>query len=167
MIFHFLHLLQRYSYFDGAMLTFLLYKEIIISGRTKHFLNVVGEQLSVHQMNNAIQRLEEKFNLHISEFTVASIKDGDKNINRWYLGADKIEDTAAIKEYLDQELKETNKNYKVARDQALDDIQVNVVPVTHFYAWSENFKKLGGQTKIPRVMKEEDFEEFENFIKTL
>jgi hypothetical protein len=157
----------RYMIGDTVMFTDKERAEIIISGRTKHFLNVVGEQLSVHQMNNAIQRLEEKFNLHISEFTVASIKDGDKNINRWYLGADKIEDTAAIKEYLDQELKETNKNYKVARNQALDDIQVNVVPVTHFYSWSENFKKLGGQTKIPRVMKEEDFEEFENFIKTL
>ncbi|MBD1428480.1 MULTISPECIES: GH3 auxin-responsive promoter family protein [Sphingobacterium] len=157
----------RYMIGDTVMFTDKERAEIIISGRTKHFLNVVGEQLSVHQMNNAIQKLEEKFNLHISEFTVASIKDGDKNINRWYLGADQVQNSAEIKEFLDLELQENNKNYKVARHQALDDVQVNVIPVTHFYSWSENFKKLGGQTKIPRVMKEEDFEEFENYIKTL
>ena len=157
----------RYMIGDTVMFTDKERAEIIISGRTKHFLNVVGEQLSVHQMNNAILKLEEKFNLHISEFTVASIKDGEKNINRWYLGADKIEVSSEIKESLDQELKKTNKNYKVARNQALDEIQVNVIPVTHFYAWSEKFKKLGGQTKIPRVMKEEDFQEFENYIKNL
>jgi hypothetical protein len=157
----------RYMIGDTVMFTDKERAEIIISGRTKHFLNVVGEQLSVHQMNNAIQKLEEKFNLHISEFTVASIKDGDKNINRWYLGADQVQNSAEIKEFLDLELQENNKNYKVARHQALDDVQVNVIPVTHFYSWSENFKKLGGQTKIPRVMKEEDFKEFENYIKTL
>src|SRR5690606_10839780 len=157
----------RYMIGDTVMFTDKERAEIIISGRTKHFLNVVGEQLSVHQMNNAILKLEEKFNLHISEFTVASIKDGEKNINRWYLGSDKIEVSSEIKESLDQELKDTKKNYKVARNQALDEIQVNVIPVTHFYAWSEKFKKLGGQTKIPRVMKEEDFQEFENYINTL
>jgi hypothetical protein len=157
----------RYMIGDTVMFTDKERAEIIISGRTKHFLNVVGEQLSVHQMNNAIQKLEEKFNLHISEFTVASIKDGDKNINRWYLGTDQVQNSDEIKEFLDLELQENNKNYKVARHQALDDVQVNVIPVTLFYSWSENFKKLGGQTKIPRVMKEEDFEEFENYIKTL
>lgn len=83
---------------DTVMFTDKKRAEIIISGRTKHFLNVVGEQLSVHQINNTIQRLEEKFNLLISEFTVAPIKDGGKKINRCYLvGADKIEGGQILK----------------------------------------------------------------------
>lgn len=158
----------RYMIGDTVMFTDKERSEIIISGRTKHFLNVVGEQLSVHQMNNAIQKLQEKFDVQIAEFTVASIRqEGKKHINKWYLGADKEINSAEIGAFLDKELQELNKNYKVARHQALDAVEVKVIPVTHFYSWSENFKKLGGQTKIPRVMKEEDFTEFEQFIATL
>lgn len=158
----------RYMIGDTVMFTDKARAEIIISGRTKHFLNVVGEQLSVHQMNKAIQKLQEKFDLQILEFTVASVRqEGKKHINKWYLGADKEVNSSEIGEFLDKELQVLNKNYKVARNQALDDVEVRVVPVTHFYSWSENFKKLGGQAKIPRVMKEEDFAEFEQFISTL
>ncbi|PRD56459.1 GH3 family domain-containing protein [Sphingobacterium gobiense] len=142
--------------------------EIIISGRTKHFLNVVGEQLSVHQMNLAVQKLQELFGLEIGEFTVASIRRGGRSINKWYLGAEggdwAIDDLANA---LDNELQAANKNYAVARHQTLDGVEVDIIPITHFYQWSEYYKKLGGQTKIPRVMNEQDFEEFEAFIANL
>ncbi|PRD48312.1 GH3 family domain-containing protein [Sphingobacterium haloxyli] len=142
--------------------------EIIISGRTKHFLNVVGEQLSVHQMNLAIQKLQELFGLEIGEFTVASIRRGGRSINKWYLGAEGGDWAANdIVNTLDNELQAANKNYAVARRQTLDGVEVEIIPITHFYQWSENYKKLGGQTKIPRVMNEKDFEEFEAFIANL
>ncbi|TJZ63186.1 GH3 auxin-responsive promoter family protein [Sphingobacterium olei] len=157
----------RYMIGDTVILTDKEQAEIMISGRTKHFLNVVGEQLSVHQMNNAIQKLQEQFDLQIAEFTVASIRRGEKYINKWYLGADKIYTSPQITEFFDAELQATNKNYKVARHQALDGIEVNIIPVSYFHSWSEQYKKLGGQTKIPRVMKEEEFEEFEKYISTL
>jgi len=65
---------------------------------------------------------------------------------------------------LDRELSETNKNYQVARKKALKGVRVEVVPAERFYQWSETTKQLGGQTKIPRVMKEQDFLEFEMFM---
>lgn len=158
----------RYMIGDTVMFKDKEKAEIIISGRTKHFLNVVGEQLSVHQMNEAVQKLQEKFDLQVVEFTVASVrKEGQKYMNRWYLGADKVIESSEVTAFLDTTLQELNKNYKVARHQALEGVEVNIVPVTHFYSWSENFKKLGGQVKIPRVMKEEDFTEFEEFILAL
>ena len=70
-------------------------------------------------------------------------------------------------EIIDTELSENNKNYKVARTKALKRLEVEAVPVARFYRWSEEFKKLGGQAKIPRVMKEEDFNEFRNYVKQL
>lgn len=158
----------RYMIGDTVKITDKERAEIIISGRTKHFLNVVGEQLSVHQMNQAIQKLQEQFGLQIREFTVASIRRDNKYINKWYVGADEVqESTREITEALDAALQENNKNYTVARRQTLDRIEVEIIPAAYFYQWSEHFKKLGGQVKIPRVMNDADFEEFETFIADL
>ena len=157
----------RYMIGDTVIITDKERAEIIISGRTKHFLNVVGEQLSVYQMNNAIQKVQEQFDLQIAEFTVASIRRGEKYINKWYLGTNTMHTAPRITEFLDAELQATNKNYKVARHQALDGIEVRLIPDSHFHNWSEHYKKLGGQTKIPRVMKEEEFKEFEDYIASL
>ncbi|WP_128545489.1 GH3 family domain-containing protein [Larkinella soli] len=157
----------RYMIGDTVMITDKQRSEIRITGRTKHFLNVVGEQLSVHQMNKAMQKMQKQFDLEIREFVVASIRKDGQHINRWYIGADKEVDHQRFAEALDAELCEANKNYKVARSRALKAVEAEVIPVEQFYRWSEEFKKLGGQTKIPRVMKEEDFQEFEQYIKGL
>ncbi|MBC7587043.1 MAG: GH3 auxin-responsive promoter family protein, partial [Chitinophagaceae bacterium] len=45
--------------------------EIIITGRTKHYLSLVGEHLSVENMNKAIQLVSDEMNISIPEFTVA------------------------------------------------------------------------------------------------
>ncbi|WDF67212.1 GH3 auxin-responsive promoter family protein [Sphingobacterium oryzagri] len=157
----------RYMIGDTVVFTDKERSEIMISGRTKHFLNVVGEQLSVHQMNNAIQSLQAKFDLDIKEFTVSTVLEDNKRINKWYLGADKVKEATDVSTYLDEELQRTNKNYKVARDQALDAVEVKVIPVENFHQWSEQHKKLGGQAKIPRVMDEEAFVAFEQYLHTL
>ncbi|TDS17573.1 GH3 family domain-containing protein [Sphingobacterium paludis] len=138
--------------------------EIIISGRTKHFLNVVGEQLSVHQMNAAIQKMQDKFQVQIKEFVVATVQREGKKLNTWYIGADQDCPNAEMRDFLDQELQASNKNFKVARNQALDGMELHVVPTTYFHEWSNQHKKMGGQAKIPRVMNQEDFEAFEAYI---
>lgn len=157
----------RYMIGDTVIFTDKEHAEIMISGRTKHFLNVVGEQLSVHQMNSAIQKLQEKFDLDVKEFVVSTVLYGERRINKWYLGADAQKEPTDVAAFLDEELQRTNKNYKVARNQALDAVEVQVVPAAHFHKWSEQHKKMGGQTKIPRVMKEEEFTEFEQYLSTL
>ncbi|RYF96932.1 MAG: GH3 auxin-responsive promoter, partial [Chitinophagaceae bacterium] len=57
--------------------------------------------------------------------------------------------------------------YKVARGKALKGVEVQIIPKEHFYTWSEKFKKLGGQVKIPRVMKENDFRDFREYVLAL
>ena len=44
--------------------------EVVITGRTKHFLSLVGEHLSVENMNKAIELVSEEFNISIPEYTV-------------------------------------------------------------------------------------------------
>ncbi|WP_374165676.1 GH3 auxin-responsive promoter family protein [Arcticibacter sp. MXS-1] len=157
----------RYMIGDTVIITDKKRAEIKISGRTKHFLNVVGEQLSVYQMNEAMQKVQARFNLQVQEFVVAAIRQDGQYINKWFLGADKEIAGAKIAAFLDEQLRDANKNYKVARTKSLKGVSVEVLPVGHFYRWSEEYKKLGGQAKIPRVMKEEEFREFERFIKSI
>jgi hypothetical protein len=154
----------RYMIGDTVMFTDKERGEIVISGRTKHFLNVVGEQLSVHQMNAAIRKVQDTFDLKITEFTVASIIKNGKHINKWYLGADKALEPTSVTELLDAELQRANKNYAVARRQTLDHIEVEIIPVDFFYQWSRTYKKMGGQTKVPRVMNEESFQQLEDLV---
>ncbi len=157
----------RYMIGDTVMITDKQRSEIKITGRTKHFLNVVGEQLSVFQMNQAMQNLQSQYDLEIKEFVVAAVRKDGEYINKWFVGSNRTVDNQAFANSLDQELCEANKNYKVARSKSLKGVEAEVIPVEQFYRWSEDYKKLGGQTKIPRVMKEDDLLEFEQYIRSL
>ncbi len=156
----------RYMIGDTIRFTDKERVEIEITGRTKYFLNVVGSQLSEIQMIKALEKLGADQNLDIKEFTVCAIKKGDDYIHRWYLGSmDEPEtDNKRLAGELDNNLKEINKNYNKTRTKALKDVEAIVVPVNYFYDWAEHRKKKGGQTKVPKVMKEDEFRDWESFI---
>jgi hypothetical protein len=156
----------RYMIGDTVAFTDREKAEIKITGRTKHFLNVVGSQLSVIQMNKALEQLGEEYEIEIKEFTVSAVLKNDDYLHRWYLGlegkTDKSEEEFAKR--LDEILQGTNKNYKVARNKALKSVETRLVPVKLFQKWTEETKQKGGQVKIPRVMKEEEFNDWEKYV---
>jgi len=154
----------RYMIGDTVMITDKSRAEIKITGRTKHYLNVVGEQLSVNQMNDALRILEKDYDVVMTEFIAAAINRDNEFILKWFISCDQFPDCAKVSETLDNALQNSNKNYKVARGKALKGVEVVLIPDSIFHKWSEQTKKLGGQVKIPRVMKEEDFLEFEAFV---
>ncbi len=156
----------RYMIGDTVQFTDVSRGEIIISGRTKFYLNVVGEQLPVNKMSQAVQLLAEKRGISIKEFTVAAVRREDgEYINRWYLGSDEAtEDSPEVAQILDEALRESNKNYEVARTKALKGVEAKIIHCDLFTQWNERTKKKGGQVKMPNVMKEKDFLEFEAFI---
>ena len=78
----------RYLIGDTVKFTDLEKKEIRITGRTKFFLNVVGSQLSVNKMNDAVKELEEKFDIKIPEFTLAAKRIDGEFYHSWYLGTE-------------------------------------------------------------------------------
>ena len=160
----------RYMIGDTVMITDKELAEIKITGRTKHFLNVVGSQLSVYQMNQALEELGDKHNLQFKEFVVAAIhREDDEYIHKWLLGVEDDFNNLDLKELaeeLDSIIKEKNKNYAVARTKALKDVEAEIFKVDCFYKWSEEKKNLGGQAKIPRVLKEEEFLEFQEYLKS-
>lgn len=158
----------RYMIGDTVMFTNKNRAEIKISGRTKHYLNVVGSQLSVHQMNQAVEYLSEKYDIAIKEFVVAAIHREEEFIHKWLMGANRIlPNLEEIASNLDAFLQEHNKNYKVARGKALKGVEMELFAVEDFYKWSEEKKNLGGQAKIPRVLKEEEFLDFQDYLSKL
>ncbi|WP_286755199.1 GH3 auxin-responsive promoter family protein [Roseivirga sp. UBA838] len=156
----------RYSIGDTVKFTDLERAEIKITGRTKHFLNVVGSQLSVAKMNEAIQELEERFGAEIPEFTVGAVQREGEFYHLWFLGLGTAKDLNAqeVSEALDELLKTKNKNYRVARSKALKGVDVRLITAEDFHRWNAEKKQKGGQVKTPRMMNEESLKEFEHFL---
>lgn len=157
----------RYLIGDTIAFTDVDKAEIIITGRTKFFLNVVGSQLSVNKMETALRTLEDQFDIKLPEFTIAAVKIDNEFYHHWYLGttADTEEDKLA--EALDNALKKANKNYKVARSKALKGVKVTRVSPNVFHEWNAKNKKKGGQVKMEKVMDEEKFAEWEEFVASI
>lgn len=156
----------RYSIGDTVKITNKEMSEILITGRTRHFMNVVGSQMSVNKMNEALIEIEKQFNISIPEFTISAVKVNNKYIHRWYLGVEEVTDVSenVIANALDEILKSNNKSYVSARQKALTGVDVRLVPKDFFYDWAEKDKKKGGQIKTPRVMKDEQFQNWEQFV---
>lgn len=156
----------RYFIGDTIKFTDLERHEIVISGRTKYFLNVVGSQLSEEKINAAVTQLAEETGTPIKEFTVAAVRnETGEYIHQWVLGVESGHlDEAQAAERLDAILRDMNRNYAVARSKALKGVKARVVRADDIYDWLEATKQKGGQIKTPKVMKEERMWELMEFL---
>jgi hypothetical protein len=139
-------------------------QEIVITGRTKHFLSLCGEHLSQDNMNRAIELVARELNIEIKEFSVAGIPCESLFAHKWYIGTDQAADKNILKEKLDEHLKNLNDDYRVERIAALKDVIVEILPTSFFYEWMEQKGKMGAQNKFPRVMKNKNLAEWEEFL---
>jgi hypothetical protein len=156
----------RYLIGDVIRFSSLEEMEIVITGRTKHFLSLCGEHLSVDNMNKAIELVSNDFNIDIPEFAVAGIPYQSLFAHHWYIGTDDAIDKERVRERLDEHLKKLNDDYAVERSAALKEVIVDVIPVRTFYDWLESIGKVGGQNKFPRVMKKAQLEDWRSFLQT-
>ncbi|MBT29973.1 MAG: GH3 auxin-responsive promoter [Thalassobius sp.] len=138
--------------------------EIEIVGRTKHFISLCGEHLSVDNMNRAITNTAEEFGINIPEFTVVGIPHNGMFAHQWFLGVENHIVPDLIKQFLDNQLKELNDDYRVERQAALKEIFVEVLPVSIFYEFLKIKGKAGGQHKFPRVLSKEMHKEWNKFL---
>ena len=155
----------RYEIGDTIEFTDVERAEIKITGRTKFFLNTVGSQLSVNKMDDAMKQLEEKFSTKIPEYTICAKRCEDEEFYHcWYIANEDNLNADEVSVALDDFLKEANKNYKVARSKALKGVRVTLISPSVFYEWSGANKKKGGQVKMERVMNEDKFKDWEDFV---
>ncbi|MCB0655313.1 MAG: GH3 auxin-responsive promoter family protein [Saprospiraceae bacterium] len=154
----------RYMIGDTVQFSDPKRSEIIITGRTKHFLSVCGEHVSVDNMNQVVQYLEERFDVNIPEFTVSAIQSGPHHAHRWYIGMDPALAADKIVSELDRHLCAINDDYRTERDHVLQQPEVIILPSAMFYDFQRHKGQLGGQYKFPRVMRGAAFAEWEQFV---
>lgn len=138
--------------------------EIVIVGRTKHFLSLCGEHLSNDNMNKAIQLTSEKLGIDIKEFTVTGERSESLFAHRWYIGSDDAVHPDQIGGLIDSCLCELNDDYRVERQAAIKEVIVELLPVDKFYDWLKVNGKVGGQHKFPRVLKGDKLLSWKQFL---
>lgn len=138
--------------------------EIIITGRTKHFLSLVGEHLSVDNMNKAVHQVCERLNISIPEFTVAGKPHGNFFSHHWYVACDQPVDKELLANLIDESLKQLNDDYAVERKSALKALYLDVLSEQSFMDFMGRKGKMGGQHKFPRVMKGKILEDWNVFL---
>ena len=156
----------RYAIGDTVRLIDRERNEIIITGRTKHFISMVGEHMSVDNMNKAIEMASEELNISIPEFTVAGIPHGNFFAHKWYIASDDAVDADTLASVIDGKLKILNDDYEVERRHALKAVIAEVWPEQVFMDFMNYKGKVGGQHKFPRVVKGKMLEEWQAFLAT-
>ena len=156
----------RYCIGDTIKLVDREKNEIIITGRTKHFLSLVGEHLSVDNMNKAIEMVSADLNISIPEFTVAGVPYGNFFAHHWYVATDDTVNSEDLRLRIDVKLRELNDDYEVERRHALKDVFLDVMSEQRFMDFMKLKGKIGGQHKFPRVLKGKMLEDWQQFLKT-
>ena len=154
--------LWRYKIGDTVKFTSLSPYKIIITGRTKHFINVFGEEVIIENTDNVINRLSSKYNLKIVDYTVAPIfmESNKKGAHEWFIEfSEEPNKNIKIDEIIDKELKKENSDYEAKRynNFTLEKPKVVVGSKGVFMKWLEINNKLGGQNKIPRLSNNRKF----------
>lgn len=154
----------RYLIGDTIKFTNKQKGEIIITGRTKHFLSVCGEHLSLDNISRAIELVQNDLNISIPEFTVVAENYGSLFAHRWYIGTNDQVNPNKVKELIDKHLNILNDDYRVERLEAIKDIFVEILPLRTFYGYMESKGKLGAANKFPRVLKGSKLEEWRSYL---
>ena len=155
----------RYAIGDTVKLIDKEKSEIVITGRTKQFLSLVGEHLSVDNMNKAIEMVSDELKISIPEFTVAGVPHNLFFAHHWYVATDDVVDKEILRLRIDEKLKELNDDYAVERAHALKDVFVTVLSENTFMDFMHLKGKEGGQHKFPRVLKGGMLDDWQQFLK--
>jgi hypothetical protein len=154
--------LWRYLIGDTVRFTSLSPYRIRVTGRTKHHINVFGEELMVENTDAAIAKTCTELQCEVKEYTVAPIfmKDKEKGAHEWMIEFQKRpEDLAVFQKRLDQNLQAVNSDYEAKRynNMTLNELTINIARENLFYDWLKKKDKLGGQHKIPRLSNQRDY----------
>ena len=151
--------LWRYLIGDTIRFTSLSPYRIKVTGRTKHHINVFGEELMVENTDAAITKTCKEFNCEITDYTVAPIfmTEKKKGAHEWIIEfKTKPDNIENFRKALDENLQHLNSDYEAKRynNMTLNPLVLNVAREQLFYDWLKQQDKLGGQHKIPRLSNE-------------
>ena len=154
--------LWRYIIGDTVKFTSKDPFRILVSGRTKHFINAFGEELIIENAEEGLKRACRATGAIVKEFTAAPIymEGNEKGAHEWLIEFEKIpEDIEKFTELLDNSLQELNSDYEAKRYKniTLNQLKLNIARENLFFEWLKSRGKLGGQNKVPRLANSREF----------
>jgi len=154
--------LWRYKIGDTVRFTSLSPYRIKISGRTKHHINVFGEELIIENAEDALKLVCKKAKAEIVDYTAAPIfmQGKEKGAHEWLIEfRTPPKDLNYFNELFDNALKSLNSDYEAKRynNITLNKPKINIARTQLFYDWLKDKNKLGGQHKIPRLSNSRDY----------
>ena len=154
--------LWRYKIGDTVMFTNLSPYRILITGRTKYYINLTGEELILDNAEKAISIACSKCNAIVNEYMAgpAFSENGNPNGHEWLIEFVTPPDRPDVfADAFDNALKSQNSDYEAKRykDMILKPPMIKTIKKGTFYKWLHFKGKLGGQNKVPRLVDKREF----------
>lgn len=147
--------LWRYALGDIVEVTQVCPIKIKVIGRTKQYINLFGEELMVHNAEQAIAEAAIALGVIVTNYTVAPrLLDQGTGLHEWWIEFERPpKDLSLFAQTLDRALRRINSDYDAKRsgDMLLKQQSIVLVPNNTFYRWLELNRKLGGQNKVTRL----------------
>lgn len=159
----------RYLIGDVVQFTNVSQSEILIVGRTKQFLSICGEHVSVDNLNASIEKALNVHQFELRDFTVAGYRDEEDNtfIHHWFIATDdKNLDAIAIRDTIDLEMNKLNDDYAVERKSALKKVLLTIIPASFIDEYMKYQGRYGAMNKFPKVMKGDQQKAWLEFLQT-
>lgn len=148
--------LWRYIIGDTVKFTSTNPHRIVVTGRTKHHINVFGEELMIDNAEEALKRACDRTNAIVSEYSAGPVfmEGKEKGTHEWIIEFDR--EPSNFEEFidiLDKSLQEINSDYEAKRynNMTLNRPIVHQAKPKLFMEWMASRGKLGGQNKVPRL----------------
>ncbi len=154
--------LWRYMMGDTIIFTCLNPYRFRITGRTKHFINVFGEEVIIDNADRALEIACRMTGAVIAEYTAGPVFMNVKSrgYHEWIIEFEKEpDDLNAFIDAMDGALKSVNSDYEAKRymDLNLGRPICHSVPVGTFNKWLRTKSKFGGQNKVPRLSNSREY----------
>ena len=154
--------LWRYKIGDTVRFTSISPFRIKVTGRTKHHINVFGEELIIENAETALKQASKHTQCEIVDYTAAPIfmEGREKGAHEWIIEfKTPPKDLSLFTKSLDSALMDLNSDYQAKRfnNITLNLPKVHVARQRLFYDWLKQKNKLGGQHKVPRLSNKRDF----------
>lgn len=162
--------LWRYLIGDCVQFTSLYPHRIIITGRTQLYINAFGEELMIHNAEEALAEACRECGVEVTDYTVAPVfmdSTHAKGAHQWVVefaegSQKKMNDPTMMEKFrasLDSALCRRNSDYEAKRsgDVTMTMLELTRVPSGTFYRWMEGRGKVGGQNKVPRLSNDRRF----------
>ena len=130
---------------------------LVITGRTRHYVNAFGENVIVEEVERALVRACRRTEAEVVEFTVAprwpsagEVRGGHEWLVEFRVPPTEPDDFARI---LDEALATLNTDYRTKRSGSVGMVApiVTALPAGTFHRWMRKVGRLGDQHKVARV----------------